>query len=836
MTMTAAAQSAAMPETASTVVAPAAALPATVAMAAMALLILALAAAALMATALIGPPVAGAAVWTEQSGAKVFPSAATGQLTPVELSAAGGEYEGAQIVLSGGDREVTFTWEKGSAPLLQSACTLHKVGYVTISKASTGTKASAGRYPDPLLPAAFGRPLRVSGDTTSFYLLVNVPRGTAGGDYDGRIVVAEGGSQTVVPVRLHVYGFDLPGDRVPSVFAINPENVKQSLRGAIPWTQDNQRAVLQGYYQLWKRYGFSPGGVFPVAWVDQHSGLLQGTDWYQEHVGRYLNADGIGAGFSASRYPWSPDWPWRFANIGTVRAKTLRYLTELCRLYKQNGWADGAYAFPYDEPSPGRGERRAEAAARILHQASAAAGYRAKYLLTTEPRPSAFDGRPQNRFLFDDVDIWATRVYRFWDWLPALRSQQAQGKEVWMYTYSFNPQARQAPTFLIDESLADEHAVYWMMWRWKATGLLYWRANKWSRAGGGGWRDPYQDPLSFRSTNGKLVFNGEASLIYPGYAPALGLRDPYAAPLSSLRFEALRDGIEEHAYLKLAEGLGGTLGTQVEDLAQRLAKALTDYPSGAYPWNWTNIPDFSKDASAYDGARRRLAEAIERAAAGREPAGAVGRVLTAAGAPLAGATVSDGVLRTTTAADGSFRLVGVLAAYRLTASHPLYASATDSGVEGTAHELRLQAGESRLLTSFESRAGVSVSGGAAVPSAARATVGSRSLRVRLGGRGGTLTWMVPKGLRNMGAARQLELDVFNPGQMNWRAPWRLKLVAFDAHGHRSWERYILEPGTWTHIALPLSGGGFDARSVTRLVVRVASDAPRSFFLDGLLAR
>jgi hypothetical protein len=793
----------------------------------------------MVAAATVAPP-ANAAVWTQPAGIKVFPTAQAGPLAAVELCAAGGEYEGAQIVLGGGaDRDVTFTWGTGSAKLLQSGVSLHRVGYVTISRPSTGTKAGAGRYPDPLLPAAFARPQRVGGESTSFYILAAVPRGTAAGDYTGQILVQDGGARETVPVRLHVYGFDLPQQRVPSILALNPENVKQSLRGAVPWTHENQIRALDGYYRLWKRYGFSPGGVFPVAWVKNDSGLLEGVDGYGPNIARYLNADVGGPGLSVSRYPWSPDWPWRYANISSVRAKTLRYLTELCRLYKDNGWADTTYAFPYDEPSPGRQERRAEAAARILHQASASVGFRAKYMLTTEPRPRALDGRAANRFLFDDVDIWASRVYRFWDSLPALRQQQAQGKQVWMYTYSFNPQARQAPTFLIDETLGDEHAIYWMMWRWKATGMLYWRANKWSRAGGGGWRDPYADPLSFRSTNGKLVFNGEASLVYPGYAPSLGLTDPFAAPLSSLRFEALRDGIEEHAYLQMATQLrayGSGLDAKLNDLAQRLARSLTDYPSGAYPWNWTNIPDFSKDPGAYDGARRRLAEAIERAVAGREPAVASGRVLDASGAPVAGATVSDGVLRTTTGTDGSFRLEGVLAQHTLTASGPLYRPVTVAGQEGVAQEITLPAGDARLLASFESRGGVTVSGGAAAPSGARATVGARSLRVRLGGRGGTLTWNVPRGLRDMSAGRQLEFDAFNPADMNWRAPWRLKVVAFDAHGHRAWERYILAPQEWTHIALPLSGGGFDSRAVAKVVVRIASDVPRSFYLDGLLAR
>jgi hypothetical protein len=41
------------------------------------------------------------------------------------------------------------------------------------------------------------------------------------------------------------------------------------------------------------------------------------------------------------------------------------------------------------------------------------------------------------------------------------------------------------------------------------------------------------------------VTNGEASLIYPPYAPQYGLNDTLGTPVSSLRLESMRDGIED---------------------------------------------------------------------------------------------------------------------------------------------------------------------------------------------------------------------------------------------------------------------------------------------------
>ena len=86
------------------------------------------------------------------------------------------------------------------------------------------------------------------------------------------------------------------------------------------------------------------------------------------------------------------------------------------------------------------------------------------------------------------------------------------------------------------------------MEEWNVDGLLNWGINRWGNAcTGSGWRDPYQDPLSLRKA--RLRSNGDTCLIYPGYYPRYGLDRPYAPPVSSLRLEALRDGLEEREYL-----------------------------------------------------------------------------------------------------------------------------------------------------------------------------------------------------------------------------------------------------------------------------------------------
>jgi len=95
--------------------------------------------------------------------------------------------------------------------------------------------------------------------------------------------------------------------------------------------------------------------------------------------------------------------------------------------------------------------------------------------------------------------------------------------------------------------------------------------------------------------------------VYPGYYPRYGLRDPYAPPVSSLRLEALRDGLEEREYLKLAKrtGSGGPA------FVKRVIKRVTQFPYPIRQGNVFTFPKYSKSSSVYDAARVDLAARIE---------------------------------------------------------------------------------------------------------------------------------------------------------------------------------------------------------------------------------
>ena len=637
---------------------------------------------AALALGLAAAPAAHAAVWTIGAGDKAFPNSPAGGSQAIVLSAAGNEYQAAQVVVrGGGPRTVSLTWGAATAPLLSMNSTLSRVGYVRTTTPSSYAKAKTGTYPDPLLPTQFGRAISVPAYATAFYVLVHVPAGTVAGDYVGSLLVSEDGQVTTVPVTLHVWAFSLPADRVATCFPISLGHVRDSLHGAIPWTYQNQKRVFDAYYAMFAQHGIAPAMLNPIPSYIPSSGHAK-LDYAGPLLGQYLNPGPDGPGFSATRVPLDTHWPIERPSM-PGNPKVLTYLTDLFNYYKANGWQDKTYSWVYDEPGGGNQERLAGKVAQLVHQASAAAGFHERTLVTDEPRYTTVNNHGPNTFLFKDIDIWATRIYRFWDDLPGIQAQLAAGKQVWMYTYAWNPHTAAAPTFLIDESLAEEHSIFWMMYKWNATGLLYWQTNRWINAGGGAYRDPYQHPLSFR---GKVLkFNGEGSLIYPGYEPSLGLNDPYAPPVSSLRFEALRDGTQEYAYLQMA----GSSAIPVADradmtgLAHTLANTAAYFPAGYKHKRQYNLPDFQRDPNFYADARIRLGAEIELALQGKPLSVVAGSVESAStGKPLAGASVSDGLLTVTTAADGSFRMVGALPNSTLTVHKTGYAGHIERNATG----------------------------------------------------------------------------------------------------------------------------------------------------------
>jgi len=175
------------------------------------------------------------------------------------------------------------------------------------------------------------------------------------------------------------------------------------------------------------------------------------------------------------------------------------------------------------------------------------------------------------------VDLWCIEVGAF----DAVRARQlaARGDEVWWYTVTWGGVQLEDPPW-------EQRAWGWMSYAQPVSGVLHWMANRWGSNAVGEVRWPAADWVT-DSWDGR---NGPGCLVYPG---------PGLTPLSSVRWENLRDGLEDHDLFRLVEGL------QSDEAHALLAevRALAGSPS-----------DYSRDVEAYVELRERAGRLLGSAA------------------------------------------------------------------------------------------------------------------------------------------------------------------------------------------------------------------------------
>ncbi len=561
---------------------------------------------------LVWAAAAQASVWVIPAMARAYPTTPqpANARQSIAIDAARNEYQGVQLCLRGGQRKVRLTWSTDSDPLITANAQLFRVFYVKVTTPTTKLGSRPGWYPDPLVPREFGATMGVPGSvnpgpTTPFYVLVHVPQGTPPGTYAATLHVendVEGGEAQDIPFSLRVWDFGWDRISTRSAFVMNPYVIKASLPKNRPFSGDFKAEVMRNFYTVMKQHGISPTVVHNLPKVT-NAGNVAKEDW-ANLVAPYLDEGAGAVGLQDNQLPFLRWFPWSRRDSPSSSA-ILTYFKQMTALYKARGWDRKSYVYILDETTKRYEERQAERYARLLHQADKATGAQVKFLLTDDPRPHALGGeKTANTFLNDDVDIWTLRYYYFFGRIPAVRERKKAGKEIWWYSYS-NDSVKRVPSFVIDKPHIDSRIWGWMMEEWNVDGLLNWGFNRWGKAStGNGWRDPYRDPLSLAV--GRRRSNGDTCLVYPGYYPRYGLDRPTAGPVASLRLEALRDGLEEREYLKLAKTFPG--GTALVDDA--LGK-ITQFPYKIVNANVFNFPKYTHSNATFDAQRERVAEFIE---------------------------------------------------------------------------------------------------------------------------------------------------------------------------------------------------------------------------------
>ncbi|MFW5831162.1 MAG: DUF5703 domain-containing protein [Prolixibacteraceae bacterium] len=134
------------------------------------------------------------------------------------------------------------------------------------------------------------------------------------------------------------------------------------------------------------------------------------------------------------------------------------------------------------------------------------------------------------------IDIWVPQLTFLKDDFAFYKEQQEKGKEVWFYT-CLGPQGNFANRF-IEQPLIKTRILHWINYRYGITGYLHWGLNH--------WRPFHIDPYTITTDMnyaGNTLPGGDMNIVYPREGRLL----------SSIRLEAMRDGICDYELLKMLE-------------------------------------------------------------------------------------------------------------------------------------------------------------------------------------------------------------------------------------------------------------------------------------------
>jgi hypothetical protein len=133
------------------------------------------------------------------------------------------------------------------------------------------------------------------------------------------------------------------------------------------------------------------------------------------------------------------------------------------------------------------------------------------------------------------LDIWVPQLdymnqdYKFYS------NQQKNGREIWTYT-CLNPKFEYANRF-IELPLLRTRYIHWLNYKYDIPGYLHWGLNYWNET------DPFGEQTGIQLEGGNILPGGDAWIIYPKDGKLF----------SSIRYDAMRDGIVDYELLKMLQ-------------------------------------------------------------------------------------------------------------------------------------------------------------------------------------------------------------------------------------------------------------------------------------------
>ncbi|MEI7732062.1 MAG: glycoside hydrolase domain-containing protein [Verrucomicrobiota bacterium] len=543
----------------------------------------------LSATGSAPPPNQPLQVWEVNPLVKVFPDTPPQvQSQGVQVELAKNEFEPFQLALRGrfgaafSNVLVRVSSLKNSAGTTLPPVNVETVGFVPIDhpsgyyttdvpdwyrkvpRGSSLTDGWAGEWPDPLVPSA-SFPLATN-RTQPVWLTVRAPRDAAPGEYRGEInVLAEGKLSTTLPLSVMVHPFTLPErTRLQVIFDFR--------RGPGGWYGPTGDAP--GEREKWLRFiaahrlGIS--GIEPPPKFTYKDGKVS-MDTTEFDVAAKFCFEELGMNVSYTpQFFYMFGWaypPKKFFGFEPFTPEWTSAFQQAYRLFTDHvcakGWHDKFVYYISDEPHFTHEfvVEQMKKLCAIIHEVD---GEIPIYSSTWQHCP-AWDNA---------LDLWGVGQYGCF---PVAEMERLQKRGKTMLFTCDGQQATDTP-YLATERMLPYYCLKYGMKGFEFWGLSWWTYDPWKL----GWHWFIR-----QSDDGKRHYwirypNGDGFLSYPGQRVGVD------GPVSTIRFEQIREGLEDFEAMSLLKELmekasKSGRSTAAGERALTLAKDLVVIPNAGGP-------------------------------------------------------------------------------------------------------------------------------------------------------------------------------------------------------------------------------------------------------------
>lgn len=274
------------------------------------------------------------------------------------------------------------------------------------------------------------------------------------------------------------------------------------------------------------------------------------------------------------------------------------YLRQVEEHLKENGWLGKEYIYWFDEPDP----KDYPFVRKGMENIRKAAPHLTRFITEHKPGPDIMDVTEISCTIFHRVDpkIVADLVKK--------------GREFWSYLCT-GPKGPWL-TLFIDHPAVNLRLWLWMSYKYQLKGILVWEANYWTSGTvfpSGMLQNPWQDPMSYTVGYGTPFGqvnhwgNGDGRFLYPpNRNPNKDKKKYLAGPVNSIRWEILREGIEDYEYLWLLEDKIKKAKAKKELVDK--GRQLLNLPESLFK----NGQDYTKDPRVLLEYRAKIAELLEK--------------------------------------------------------------------------------------------------------------------------------------------------------------------------------------------------------------------------------